>query len=789
MSWHSREYDGPRRPRDAVDGDHDTQHRVRRPHTQHAPNDREDSPDPDDTRVFIGGLTPTTTKRHLAQHFAQFGRMETVVCIPTRRFGFVTFQSPEDAAEALDYPHPHIIDGKEVDVKRFVPQHIYQRRQRAGRGAGRGCGGGRGRSVRFAAEGDDDYSVEHSEGAYSSDYFDEEDYGPLLPKEPSDGPRRVVKRTYAAEWDGGTDADAPPEDGWRVRKRPPPSSPVVSQPSRSVTSSQSRSESPPGGDRTAPRRAPPATKPPEAQPDPEPDPAHPKRPPAEAKRPDPVPKSSPPAGTPVATTPSVAAPPQDPPPVPAAAVPVTPSSSTNATPLKAVQTDSQPPQSQKATPTTLGPTLAKPLNLDGEDDLEQLRSEVTVAHSLVQLHLRMVTLVELRPDQPHQDPRLDALQALAAVLRAGAAPPPAFRVVSLIPLGFCHSNAHVALRDARAAARREGPLAPPQQPQPLTNSDPTTYLSQHLQALRGLATDVLRATGALPLDGAVDTATPRLAEGLACLRRWEAEVQQETRTVQEALDKCSTLVPSGPLVSKVRYCSGSWEHHRLPDSGHVVWIHPAAGRAVWGDLGPARVPDVQTEVLSALDGFDAWQHTHAPPTLRAATDGALEALRATLSQSALLIPADPADVTEAKALDRAVRDAHLALEAELDVLLNRTDSAVQPQQRLLAAARQQLQACQDREVFLREAAAMLERWLAEIRAAELALHSATRFEAHLRGLGAAQRRLRLAQRAVEDAVLLGQSEAGATALAAAQAEVRRGQRGLLEVTWAVLEHD
>ncbi|VDN43207.1 unnamed protein product [Gongylonema pulchrum] len=78
-------------------------------------------------KLFIGGLSITTSDEALKDYYSQWG--ELVDCIVmrdpstkrSRGFGFVSFskQSEVDAAMAA---RPHMIDGKQVDPKRAVPR-------------------------------------------------------------------------------------------------------------------------------------------------------------------------------------------------------------------------------------------------------------------------------------------------------------------------------------------------------------------------------------------------------------------------------------------------------------------------------------------------------------------------------------------------------------------------------------------------------------------------------------------------------------------------------------------
>uniref|UniRef100_A0A5K3FAA6 Heterogeneous nuclear ribonucleoproteins A2/B1 n=1 Tax=Mesocestoides corti TaxID=53468 RepID=A0A5K3FAA6_MESCO len=78
-------------------------------------------------KLFIGGLTPSTTEEHLKDYYSAWGEIVDVVVMKdpqsgrSRGFGFVTYKEPEmvDAAQAN---RPHEIDGKTVEAKRAMPR-------------------------------------------------------------------------------------------------------------------------------------------------------------------------------------------------------------------------------------------------------------------------------------------------------------------------------------------------------------------------------------------------------------------------------------------------------------------------------------------------------------------------------------------------------------------------------------------------------------------------------------------------------------------------------------------
>jgi len=78
-------------------------------------------------KLFIGGLSLSTTEEKLRDYFEQWGELVDVVVMKDRHsnrsrgFGFVTYRDPEmvDAAQAS---RPHHIDGKTVEAKRAMPR-------------------------------------------------------------------------------------------------------------------------------------------------------------------------------------------------------------------------------------------------------------------------------------------------------------------------------------------------------------------------------------------------------------------------------------------------------------------------------------------------------------------------------------------------------------------------------------------------------------------------------------------------------------------------------------------
>ncbi len=102
-------------------------------------------------KLFVGGLAWATTDDSLRESFAAYGEVvEARVILDretgrSRGFGFVTFNSPEEAAAARE-----ALDGQEVDGRRIRVDEAKAKGggggggHRGGGGGGYGGGGGRG---------------------------------------------------------------------------------------------------------------------------------------------------------------------------------------------------------------------------------------------------------------------------------------------------------------------------------------------------------------------------------------------------------------------------------------------------------------------------------------------------------------------------------------------------------------------------------------------------------------------------------------------------------------------
>ena len=82
-------------------------------------------------KIFVGGLSRSTTNEGLKAYFGEYGEMSDCVVIvdpqtkDSRGFGYVTFENKDSVIQVLKDKKEkgaHSIDGKEVEVKRAIPK-------------------------------------------------------------------------------------------------------------------------------------------------------------------------------------------------------------------------------------------------------------------------------------------------------------------------------------------------------------------------------------------------------------------------------------------------------------------------------------------------------------------------------------------------------------------------------------------------------------------------------------------------------------------------------------------
>ena len=104
-------------------------------------------------KLFVGGLSFSTSSERLRELFAETGSVESAVVVTdrdtgrSRGFGFVEMATPEEAQEAVQRFNGQEVDGRQLKVELAKPSDRSGGGRREGgfsRGRGAG-GGGRGR--------------------------------------------------------------------------------------------------------------------------------------------------------------------------------------------------------------------------------------------------------------------------------------------------------------------------------------------------------------------------------------------------------------------------------------------------------------------------------------------------------------------------------------------------------------------------------------------------------------------------------------------------------------------
>nr|XP_006643484.2 PREDICTED: cold-inducible RNA-binding protein B-like [Lepisosteus oculatus] len=94
----------------------------------------------DEGKLFVGGLSFDTNEQSLEEVFSKYGNVSEVVVVKDREtqrsrgFGFITFENPEDAKDAMIAMNSKSIDGRVIRV------------DQAGKSSGGRSGGYRGGS-------------------------------------------------------------------------------------------------------------------------------------------------------------------------------------------------------------------------------------------------------------------------------------------------------------------------------------------------------------------------------------------------------------------------------------------------------------------------------------------------------------------------------------------------------------------------------------------------------------------------------------------------------------------
>ena len=102
-------------------------------------------------KLFVGGLSFSTSSERLRETFAAAGSVETATVVTdrdtgrSRGFGFVEMASPEEAEQAISRLNGSSLDGRTIQVEKAKAPGTGGGDRRGGGGGRGGFGGGGGR--------------------------------------------------------------------------------------------------------------------------------------------------------------------------------------------------------------------------------------------------------------------------------------------------------------------------------------------------------------------------------------------------------------------------------------------------------------------------------------------------------------------------------------------------------------------------------------------------------------------------------------------------------------------
>jgi RNA recognition motif-containing protein len=103
------------------------------------------------SKLYVGGLSYSTTSETLREYFSQCGTVESASVVTdkfsgqSRGFGFVEMATAEEAQRAIAELNGKDLDGRKLTVNMSNPRPAGSGGARGGRGPGRPGGGGGGR--------------------------------------------------------------------------------------------------------------------------------------------------------------------------------------------------------------------------------------------------------------------------------------------------------------------------------------------------------------------------------------------------------------------------------------------------------------------------------------------------------------------------------------------------------------------------------------------------------------------------------------------------------------------
>jgi RNA recognition motif-containing protein len=99
-------------------------------------------------KLYVGGLSYSTTSETLREYFAQCGTVESASVITdkfsgqSRGFGFVEMSTPDEAQQAVSQLNERPLDGRSLKVEVAKPKTDRPRSSGGGFGGRGGSGGG-----------------------------------------------------------------------------------------------------------------------------------------------------------------------------------------------------------------------------------------------------------------------------------------------------------------------------------------------------------------------------------------------------------------------------------------------------------------------------------------------------------------------------------------------------------------------------------------------------------------------------------------------------------------------
>lgn len=100
-------------------------------------------------KLYVGGLSYSTTQQGLTDAFSQAGTVSSAVIITdkmtgrSKGFGFVEFENDDDAQNAIDMFNGKELDGRTLTVNEAKPMEARPPRRDFDRGGNRDFGGSR----------------------------------------------------------------------------------------------------------------------------------------------------------------------------------------------------------------------------------------------------------------------------------------------------------------------------------------------------------------------------------------------------------------------------------------------------------------------------------------------------------------------------------------------------------------------------------------------------------------------------------------------------------------------